>query len=168
MSKNSVRLNICGIECVVGAMDSETYVKGIAKEVADTIEHLSQENEHASATVTATVAALSYCDDYKKAAADAEKLRAQIKDYLADTSRARLEAEEAQKEIGRLKKEVASLRARLGEKPIDQPAPRANAPIQRTGTYTKTNEEIPEQEGFVNLFQKTHSKDSKEDKHDKT
>lgn len=156
MSKHSVRLTICGTECVVASEDGEAYVRSVAKEVQDRMAALQAANTHASATVTGIVAALSYCDDCRKATAEAEHLRGQIRDYLEDSSRARMEAEEAKKEIARLKKEIATLRARLGENP-DAPAPQPqDAPVQRsrTGSFSRPGQEVtPEQEGFLSFFE---------------
>ena len=55
---------------------------------------------------------MGYCDLYKKERANTEHLRSQLKEYLDDAAKARAEAEELQKEAGRMKKELEALRAK--------------------------------------------------------
>ncbi|HCA71714.1 MAG TPA: hypothetical protein DHW78_00030 [Ruminococcaceae bacterium] len=167
MSKNSIRLTVCGTECIVGTDDNETYVRRLAGEVQDCMLALSHQSEHASGTVTAIVAALSFCDDYHKASRTAETLREQIKSYLDDSSKARLEAEEAKKETERLKQEVASLRARLGEtREGSASETAADAPVQRaaySGNFTRPVHEGSEKsEDFLQLFAGTKESESHE------
>ena len=64
-------------------------------------------------TMAAVLAALDYCDEAVKATESADNLRSQIKDYLEDSSQARMEADEARRENEKLKKEVQTLRSRL-------------------------------------------------------
>ena len=155
MSKHSVHLNICGAECVVASEDGESYIRSVAQEVQDRMTALRKSNTHASLTVTSIVAALSYCDDCRKAVTEAEHLRAQVKEYLEDSTRARKETEEAKAEIARLKKEIATLRARLGED-TDTPAEELReAPVQRSraGDFSRPGKDVtPEQEGLLAFF----------------
>ena len=158
MSKNSVRLTVFGTECVVGTDDSEAYVRSIAAEVQDCMQALSRQNETASGSVIAIVAALSFCDDYHKANKSTETLREQSKGYLEDSTKARLEAEEARKETARLQQEVASLRARLSETESDGPADSTiDAPVQRsacTGSFSRPTREAGEESGeFLHYFE---------------
>lgn len=151
MAKNSVRLQLRGMDCVVRSDDSEAYVREVAAEVEACMNALAAANPHASDTVTAMVTALSYCDDCRKARQETAQLRAQIKAYLEDSSRARLEAEEAQKEILRLKKEVAALRARLGAQ-VPPAAPAQEEPHSPfESSYTRPAEEAG-QEDFLHYF----------------
>ena len=175
MSRNRVKLNICGTECVIASDDDEAYVQSIGNEVEKTIKAISQKNERVSLTMAALITALSYCDDAHKAASGADNLRSQIKDYLEDSSRARMEADEARREIERMKKEIQTLRARLSESGTQSNAddklnaePRPivpNSPVQRPqssqnlqiGNFTRpqnTDKSEPETEGFMSFFEK--------------
>ena len=60
--------------------------------------------------------ALDQADACKKATASADNLRAQIKDYLEDSARARMEVDVARREIERLNREISNLRSKLAEK----------------------------------------------------
>ena len=111
MNKIKVRLNICGTECTLTSEDNETYVLALGDEVEKSIQSIMSKNDRVSLTLAAIITALSFCDDAKKAAAAADNLRSQIKDYLEDSSRSRLEADEARREIERMKQEIQTLRA---------------------------------------------------------
>ncbi|WP_444642779.1 cell division protein ZapA [Caproiciproducens sp. R1] len=168
MSKNRVKLNICGCECVISSDDSESYVRSIGDEVEKAMDDITGKNERVSITMAAVITALRYCDEAHKSAGGADNLRSQIKDYLEDSSHARMEAEEARREIERLKREIQTLRARLsedGEPAADMPAPEVRAqkpvvpgsPVQRpqAGSYSRVNPDITaEQEGFMSFFEK--------------
>ena len=63
----------------------------------------------------AVLVALDQADSCKKATAAADNLRAQIKDYLEDSARARMEVDVARREIERLNREISNLRERLSQ-----------------------------------------------------
>ena len=113
MSKNKIRLNICGSECTITSEDNETYVLALGDEVEKSIQSIMSKNDRVSLTLASIITALSFCDEAKKAVAAADNLRSQIKDYLEDSSRSRLEADEARREIERMKQEIQTLRTRL-------------------------------------------------------
>nr|WP_319489638.1 cell division protein ZapA [uncultured Caproiciproducens sp.] len=170
MSKNRVKLNICGCECVIGSDDSESYVRSIGDEVEKAMEDITGKNDRVSITMAAIITALRFCDESHKSANGADNLRSQIKDYLEDSSHARMEAEEARREIERMKREVQTLRARLsedGEPAADKPGEEVRvqkpvvpgSPVQRpqAGSYSRVVQKpgvTAEQEGFMSFFEK--------------
>lgn len=110
--KNKVKLFIAGSEYMMVSDDSEEYIKSLGEEVDGKITQLMESNSRLSPMMASILAALDYCDQYKKALSSADNLRSQIKDYLEDSARARIEADEARREIERLTREVQALRAR--------------------------------------------------------
>ena len=168
MEKNRVVLNICGNECALVTEDSESYVHALGTEVEKAIVSLMEKNNRVSLTMAAMITALNYCDEMHKAAASADNLRSQIKDYLEDSSRSRLEADEARREIERMKREIQTLRARLsGEASRDKKEddsekfPPLQRPVEQnlqTGSYTRLQQaDIPKEaaeEGFISFFEK--------------
>ncbi|MBQ8077988.1 MAG: cell division protein ZapA, partial [Eubacterium sp.] len=76
----------------------------------------AQNSPSLSTTQCAVLVALDQADAFKKATASADNLRAQIKDYLEDSARARMEVDVARREIERLNRENSNLRSRLAEK----------------------------------------------------
>jgi len=105
---NKIKLQVGGIEYVLNSNDDESYVRYIGEEVHHRLEVLKEQNAYLSTTMIAVLSALEYCDEAKKANMDAEKLRQQLKSYVEDAACARLEAEEARREIERLNKELLS------------------------------------------------------------
>lgn len=70
MSKNRIKLNICGSECVISSDDSESYVRSIGDEVEKAMEDITSKNERVSITMAAIITALRYCDEAHKAPAE--------------------------------------------------------------------------------------------------
>ena len=172
MSKNRIKLNIYGSECVISSDDSESYVRSIGDEVEKAMEDILTKNERISITMAAIITALSYCDEAHKASGGADNLRSQIRDYLEDSSRARTETEEAKREIDRMRREIQMLRARLAQgsgepddiEPPEEAHPAARpvtpgSPVQKTqtGSYSRVapqRDVTSEQEGFMSFFEK--------------
>lgn len=181
MSRNRIKLNICGVEFALTADDSESYIRAIAEEVETAVQDIVDRNDRISVTIAALLTALNYCDERHKAVDSADHLRSQIKDYLEDSARARTEADEARRESERLKKELQTLRARLSEqteqaaKAAPEPAPEQDKPVQKQAkpaqkaprpqsAYTRAaREHIPgehaqtvveDPEGFMSFFEK--------------
>ncbi|WP_195983921.1 cell division protein ZapA [Clostridium sp. D33t1_170424_F3] len=182
MSRNRIKLNICGVEFALTADDSESYIRAIAEEVETAVQDIVDRNDRISVTIAALLTALNYCDERRKAVDSADNLRSQIKDYLEDSARARTEADEARRESERLKKELQTLRARLSEqteqaakaasdKPVEEDKPaqkKPDKPAQKAprpqSAYTRAaREHIPgehaqtvveDPEGFMSFFEK--------------
>lgn len=74
------------------------------------IANLLEVNPNLSVTRASVFCALDYLDEYKKSAQNADNMRTQIKDYLADAAKAKLAAEEARREVERLRREVQYLK----------------------------------------------------------
>ena len=111
--KNKVKVTIASADYVVVSEDSEEYVQEIAGEVSRRIDDMMRMNPRLSGMMASVLVALDYCDEYKKMSVNCDNLRMQLKDYLEDSSKARLETDEARREIERLTKEVSALRMRL-------------------------------------------------------
>ena len=110
-----VKLNICGSDYSVITDDSEEYTISLGQEVDKRIRGMMEDNSRLSVTMAAILCCLSYCDECRKSRENADNLRSQIKDYLEDSSKARLEADDSRREAERLKREIAALRQRLAD-----------------------------------------------------
>jgi cell division protein ZapA (FtsZ GTPase activity inhibitor) len=164
LAKNRIKLNICGCECALCSEDSENYIRSVGDEVQKAMEDIMKQNDRISVTMAAIYTALNFCDNSHKSASSAENLRSQIKDYLEDSSHARMEAEEAHREAERLKRENQTLRTRLaasGEpavEPEKEEAPPAvsGPPAQRqTGDFSRVKPDAKaDQENFMSFFEK--------------
>ena len=84
MSKNRIKLNICGTDYVIISDETEEYMRNIADEVSDEMDEILKTNVRVSVVMAAVLTALKYCDESKKYMSDADNLRTQIKDYLEE------------------------------------------------------------------------------------
>lgn len=116
MNKNRVQVKIGGASYTIVTEDEPEYVEALAEEISDSMRAIVNANPSLSMTQSAVLTALDNLDASKKATASADNLRAQIKDYLEDSARARMEVDVARREVERLNREVAELRDRLASK----------------------------------------------------
>lgn len=110
--KNKVRLNISGTDYYITSEDDESYIRAIGDEVDGKMNELMASSDRVSTTMAAVLCALSYADECKKANAASDSLRRQIKAYIEESERSRLEADEAKSEIERIRRELQALRIR--------------------------------------------------------
>lgn len=113
MEKNKVQLRICGSTYSIITEDEPEYVEELGELIDKEMKTVGQEAPTLSTTQCAILVALDQADACKKATASADNLRAQIKDYLEDSARARMEVDVARREIERLNREISNLRNKL-------------------------------------------------------
>lgn len=113
MEKNRVQLRICGSTYSIITEDEPEYVEELGELIDKEMKTVGQEAPTLSTTQCAILVALDQADACKKATASADNLRAQIKDYLEDSARARMEVDVARREIERLNREISNLRNKL-------------------------------------------------------
>ena len=120
MSANKLRFNVCGTDYVITTTDTEEYVLSLAEKLDEDMSAVMEATPSASTATAAVITALDYLDEMKKTQDGAANMRAQIKDYLEDTAKSKLAAEEARaeteaagREIERLRKEVTYLRQQI-------------------------------------------------------
>ena len=94
---------------------AEAKIRAQQKELDKEMRSIINENPSLSVTQAAVLTALDKADTCKKSTASSDNLRAQIKDYLEDSARARMEVDVARREIERLNREISSLRERIAE-----------------------------------------------------
>ncbi len=106
MEKTRVTLTICGNEYNIFADEDPKYMEELGDRVNDTLTKIVKDNSRLSITQAAILASLDFADEATKATATAENLRGQIKEYLEDSARYKMEAEVAKREVERLRKEL--------------------------------------------------------------
>ncbi len=106
-----IRLMIAGEEYNIGTDDDLDYVAELGAELDKKISGLMSSNTRISVTQAAIVTALEYADLSKKSEITSENLRGQIQEYLEDAARARTDAEITKRELERVTKELAALKA---------------------------------------------------------
>lgn len=115
MSKNRTRVSICGSDYVITGDESPEYIRELAREVERRMEELMNASSSVSVTMAAVLTAMNCCDDESKAIMSADNLRAQMKEYLADSARCRSEAEESRRELEKLRAELNKTQRQLDE-----------------------------------------------------
>lgn len=108
MNTNKVRFSICGMEYVINTSEEPNYVKSLANEIETTIERMMEQNSSVTLSDAYMLCTLNYADRYKKAEENADHIRSQLTEYLDDAARARVELEEAKRELERLKREIGA------------------------------------------------------------
>lgn len=116
MEKNRVSIKICGSSYTILTEDDTAYVEELAEFIDGEMKGVAQASPSLSTTQCAVLVALDQADACKKATASADNLRAQIKDYLEDSARARMEVDVARREIERLSRENSNLRSKLANR----------------------------------------------------
>ena len=109
MPANKIKLEICGSNYVIATIDTEEYVLSLAEKLDTDMSQMLTANPSASVTTAAVMTALGYLDELKKSTSGADNMRAQIKDYLEDAAKAKLELEEERREVERLRRELGYL-----------------------------------------------------------
>lgn len=111
---NKIKIEIAGASYTVATTEQEGYVRDLAKEMSDDIEGLMARNPSLSMNDALVLCSIAYLSEYKKEAANSDHIRSQLKEYLGDTARARMEVDEANRRADKLAKEVEELRRRYG------------------------------------------------------
>ena len=109
--KNRVKLVIGGSEYVISSDEEESYVLEIGEEVERHMATVMAANPHISTTMASTLCALDYCDAARKAGESSDNLRLQMKDYIEDNARLRMESDEQKRALLEIKREVQALTA---------------------------------------------------------
>ena len=111
---NKVKIEVAGASYTIATYEQEGYVRDLAKEMSDDIEGLMARNSTLSMNDALVLCAIAYLSEYKKEAANSDHIRSQLKEYLSDTARARMETDEANRRADRLAREVEELKKRYG------------------------------------------------------
>lgn len=114
MAANRIRIMVCSSEYIIASPDSEEYVQGLAERLDTEMKEFMEQNPSASVTTAAVLTALGYMDEIEKANNGADNMRAQVKEYLEDAAKAKMETEEMRRALNDAKRENERLRRELG------------------------------------------------------
>ena len=133
-----IKLVIGGIDYYINSDEDETYLHGISDELTGRIETIKKQAPFLSTTMVALFAAFEFLDESKKLQKEVADFKQQIKGYVEESAVARLEADEARREIERLGNENYNLRqtresstGTIGFSPVANAAKPAE-PVQST------------------------------------
>ncbi len=99
--KNSIKVNIAGVELRLISGENEEYTRRVAAHVDAKVSEVLKTGNF-SIIESALLSAINISDEYYKALETAENLRTQLKDYLEDGSRMKSEISDLKREIVRL------------------------------------------------------------------
>lgn len=106
---NRVKVVLCGREYVLQTEDAPSYVYQLAKNLEKRISDITEENPRVSAHSAVMMVALSAMDELTKANNSVEVIRSQVKEYVDEAGKARLERDAALREIDVLKAKIEQL-----------------------------------------------------------
>lgn len=120
---NRIKVVVCGKEYSLQTEEQPSYIYGLAKRLERQINELTSSNDGISAYSAAVMIALSTLDDINKANESIDNIRTQIKEYVDDAGKARMERDEAMREIEMLKVKVTRLENELKLKKLKENMP---------------------------------------------
>ncbi|MBE6757842.1 MAG: cell division protein ZapA [Ruminococcaceae bacterium] len=103
---NKVRLTICGSEYALSTDEAPEYMQDLAGRIERAMQELLV-NPRISLSMAAVLVALEQADTAEKALLASDNLRAQMKEYLDDNARARMEADRLRQENSLLRQKLA-------------------------------------------------------------
>ncbi len=102
--KNRVSVTIGGRDYTLVAVEEDSYVRKVASHVDQKVKEM-METAHLSVTDAAIMTAVNIADDYFKMVETSENLRSQLKEYLEEASKMKLELSEAKRALFKLQKQ---------------------------------------------------------------
>ena len=112
MEKKNVVIHIAGSEYPILTEEDPAYVEALAETLDKDITEIVGANRRLSMTQAPSLAALDYPDKAAKETEAADNLRGQIKEYLEDSARYKMEAEVARRDVERLQKELKNAKSK--------------------------------------------------------
>ena len=110
---NKVKVTICGKEFNLKTDESPSYFIELARKVDSEIYKMASSSDNMSIQSAATLVALAAFDEAKKANDSIDNIRTQIKEYVDDACKARLERDEALKNEKSLLARISALENEL-------------------------------------------------------
>ena len=107
---NKIRLTVGGIEYMVVSQEDEAFVRKIGDDLNEKLDQIKKSNHFLSTTMVAVLAALDYSEQLAKSRRECEQLQLQLKSAVEDAACARLNGEEARREIERLSQVIQTLK----------------------------------------------------------
>lgn len=106
---NRVKVVLCGKEYILQTEDAPSYVYQLAKSLEKSIKENMEKNPRISSHSAVMMVALSTMDELTKANNSIEVIRSQVKEYVDEAGKARLERDAALREIDVLKAKIEQL-----------------------------------------------------------
>lgn len=122
-----VKVVLCGKEYVLQTEDAPSYVYQLAKTLEKRISDITENNPRVSSHSAVMMVALSTMDELTKANNSVEVIRSQVKEYVDEAGKARLERDAALREIDTLRAKIEQLENLLKLKSLKESIPGESA-----------------------------------------
>ena len=99
-----IKISIAGVPYTIATDNDPEYAAALAKGVDSDIRAIMSSGDFISPDKATVLALLNYADIAKKANAEMENMRLQLKEYLADAAQAKSERDMLRRELAKLKK----------------------------------------------------------------
>lgn len=116
---NRVKISVCGKDFTLKTEEPASYYISLARKVENEINSMAENNDGISLLSAAILSALSAYDDLNKANVSIDNIRSQIKEYVDDAGKARMERDDTARENSLLKAKITSLENQLCLKGLD-------------------------------------------------
>lgn len=114
-TKKKIRVKIGDIECTLATENDEEYVKSISKEVEKAIFDLMGSSGRISYVMAASIAAMTFCDEYKKEADRNALLATRVEEHSNDEKYLKDQVEELKSRVRQLNHEKEEAARREAE-----------------------------------------------------
>ena len=116
VNEKTMSIKIGVMECSIVTDEDRVYVLKIANLVDDKIEEIMNSSAKVSVAVASVLTAMEYCDLYIKAQDSVDNMRSQLRPYIDEAAKTKIERDDLIKENERLRREIETLRARLSHR----------------------------------------------------
>lgn len=106
---NRLKVVLCGKEYVLQTEDAPSYVYQLAKTLEKRISDITEANHRISVHSAVMMVALSTMDELTKANTNIEVIRSQVKEYVDEAGKVRMERDAVMREVDVLRAKVEQL-----------------------------------------------------------
>lgn len=110
---NKVKVTVCGKEFALATEEAPSYFLALAKKLDSEILKMVDMGDNISVQSAAILVGLSAFDEIQKLNDSIDNIRTQVKEYVDDACKARLERDDADKQVEELKAKIANLENEL-------------------------------------------------------
>lgn len=104
--KTRVKVTVLGTTYYLSTTESEEYITSLQFQLNQMLSELQSRHSSVALTDALVLTCFNLLDQNAKAEASADHIRGQLTEYLQDAARARIELEDANREIARLRAEL--------------------------------------------------------------
>ena len=107
---NKVKIEIYNQSYTINTQEDSGYVFSLAEELNEQIGMMMENSPGLSLNEALVLCAIGYLDIYKKERSNADHIRVQLKDYLEDAAKARMEVDEARRNMEKITRELENFK----------------------------------------------------------